>query len=147
MSAVTAALAPTPPTSGSGSRKPNIARLGTVWNTLAIDTSGALMRGRLAARIPIEKPTMVAAAVAAATSSTCTIRACPTSNRCAAQNLMTDMSVDERPWRAHTMQALEQAAYVLRGVVENAFRWSESHCPSRLEHSHLVGKRRRLGDI
>src|SRR4029079_10680770 len=40
-----ATRAPSPPISGSGSRKPNIARLGIVWTTLANHTMGGPSRG------------------------------------------------------------------------------------------------------
>ena len=51
-STVSAARAPTPPMSGTGSRKPNIARLGIVWTMLAIATSGDASPGRRAANTP-----------------------------------------------------------------------------------------------
>jgi hypothetical protein len=66
-----ATRAPRPPISGSGKRKPNIARLGMVCTTLANHTIGAPMRGRRAARIPIGTPTAIATNVDAQTSSTC----------------------------------------------------------------------------
>ena len=71
MRTTTAARAPMPPTSGTGSRNPNIARLGMVWTMLATPTSGALSRGRRAANTPVGTPRAIAASVDTATSSTC----------------------------------------------------------------------------
>ncbi len=71
MSTKIATRAPRPPTSGSGSRKPNIARLGIVCTTFASQTIGAPARGRRAARIPTGTPIAIAASVDAPTSSTC----------------------------------------------------------------------------
>jgi hypothetical protein len=69
-----AARAPTPPKTGTGSRKPNIARLGTVWTMFAIVTIGALNRGRRAAKMPSGTATSTAILVEMTTRSTCWLR-------------------------------------------------------------------------
>ena len=48
---------------GSGSRKPNIARLGIVCTTLATPISGAASRGRRAAKMPSGTPIATAISV------------------------------------------------------------------------------------
>jgi hypothetical protein len=75
ISATRAVRAPTPPTSGNGSRKPKSARLGTVWMMLAAAAIGAPTRGRRAATMPTGTPTATAAAVEITTSAMC----CPKS--------------------------------------------------------------------
>ena len=82
----TAVRGPTPPRNGSGSRKPNIARLGMVCTRLASATSGALNRGRRAAKIPSGTPMATASAVDAPTSSTCWPIRPASSARCESQN-------------------------------------------------------------
>ena len=80
MSAVSAVRAPTPPTSGSGSRKPKSARLGIVCTTLAAADSGPPTRGRRAARTPSGTPAATAASVDAATSAICCAMSVATSD-------------------------------------------------------------------
>ena len=80
-----AARAPTPPMNGTGSRKPNIARLGTVCTMFAIPTSGAARRGRRAAKMPSGRPMAIAMSVEIATISTCCDRSTASSPRCASQ--------------------------------------------------------------
>ncbi len=77
-----AARAPMPPMSGTGSRKPNIARLGIVCTTFARPTMGALNRGRRAAKIPSGMPIATAASVDTATSVTCWASNARNSARC-----------------------------------------------------------------
>src|SRR6266849_1683364 len=86
MSTTSAARAPTPPTRGTGSRNPNIARLGMVWTMLAIAISGAARRGRRAANTPSGTPSPTAASVDAATSTTCWPSRLPSSAPCDNQN-------------------------------------------------------------
>ena len=71
--------------SGSGSRNPNIARLGMVWTTLASQTIGAPSRGRRAASTPTGMPIAIAAPVDTATSTTCWSSSARNSARCAAR--------------------------------------------------------------
>ncbi len=66
-----AARAPTPPMSGTGSRNPNIARLGMVWTMLASAISGAASLGRRAENTPSGTPMQTATSVEIATSTTC----------------------------------------------------------------------------
>src|SRR5712691_2430725 len=82
MSTTSAARAPTPPTKGTGSRNPNIARLGMVWTMLAIAISGEARRGRRAANTPSGTPSPTATSVDAATSTTCWPSRLPSSARC-----------------------------------------------------------------
>ena len=88
-STASAARAPMPPTSGTGSRKPNIARLGIVWTTLAMATSGDASRGRRAANTPRGTPIATAIVVETATSSTCWPTSVASSCRCASQKRTT----------------------------------------------------------
>ena len=90
ISTTTAARAPTPPASGTGSRKPNIARLGIVCTTLAMAMSGAARRGRRAAKMPIGTPIATATSVDAATSSRCCASSVTSSCRCVDQKRTTD---------------------------------------------------------
>src|ERR1700704_6018112 len=91
MSTTSAARAPTPPINGTGSRNPNIARLGIVCTMLATAISGEARRGRLAEKVPSGTPSATATNVEPATSSTC----CPTrlasSTRCAIQKAISDL--------------------------------------------------------
>src|SRR5439155_538977 len=69
--------APMPPMNGSGMRKPNRARLGTVWNTFATPSTGPRHAGRRVSRTPSGTPITIAAPVEIATRYRC----CPTSPR------------------------------------------------------------------
>ncbi len=91
ISTTMAARAPTPPRSGTGSRKPNIARLGTVCTMLASATSGALRRGRRAAKTPRGTPRTIATSVDTVTSSTCWPTNAASSCPCASQKRITAM--------------------------------------------------------
>ncbi len=91
-STVSAARAPTPPMSGTGSRKPNIARLGIVWTMLAIATSGEARRGRRAANTPSGTPSATAIVVETTTSTTCSPTSAASSCWCASQKRMTEVT-------------------------------------------------------
>ena len=82
ISTTMAARAPMPPTSGTGRRKPNIARLGIVCTMFASPTIGVLRRGRLAAKMPRGMPIATAASVDTATSVTCCASSATNSARC-----------------------------------------------------------------
>ena len=71
MSTVIATRAPRPPMNGSGSRKPNMARLGIVCATLTSQMRGAPRRGRRVAKIASGIPIATAAVVDTATSPRC----------------------------------------------------------------------------
>src|SRR5574341_357808 len=87
MRTMRALRAPTPPISGTATRNPNIARLGTVWTMLVKASNGAPSRGVRAATIPSGKPIAMAVAVAASTSTTCWAIATSISGRCESQKL------------------------------------------------------------
>ena len=86
ISTTMAARAPIPPTRGTGSRNPNIARLGIVWTTFARPTIGALNRGRRAAKMPRGMPIATAASVDTVTSVMCWASSETNSARCDTQN-------------------------------------------------------------
>src|SRR6185295_16684560 len=109
MSTTSAARAPTPPTSGTGSRNPNIARLGIVCTMLATAISGAASRGRFAANTPSGTPSATAAEVEAATSSTC----CP--SRLASSALCDNQNAIRRPIRdAYSRQRTQRVQRIQR---------------------------------
>src|SRR5213595_2787801 len=70
-SATMAVVAPMPPMNGSGMRKPNRARLGTVWNTFATPSTGPRHAGRRVSRTPSGTPITIAAPVEIATRYRC----------------------------------------------------------------------------
>src|SRR3990172_10012198 len=84
---MSALRAPTPPISGTATRNPNIARLGTVWTMLVKASRGAASGGFGAERIPSGKPIAMAVAVAASTSTICWASATSISGRCESQKL------------------------------------------------------------
>src|SRR5258706_5125848 len=72
---------------GTGSRNPNIARLGTVWTMLAMAINGDASRGRRAEKMPSGTPSATATSVDPATSSTCCPNRLASSVRCDSQNV------------------------------------------------------------
>ena len=70
-SATIAVVAPIPPMSGRGIRKPKSARLGIVWNTLARPSTGPRHAGRRVRTTPSGMPMTMAIPVEIATRERC----------------------------------------------------------------------------
>ena len=114
-STLTATRAPRPPTNGKGSRKPNMARLGMVWATLASHTIGAPSLGRRAARIPIGTPRTTAATVETNTRNTCWPRSAASSPACDRQN-----AISLNAPRPEVPRSLRRAAPADRGRADRS---------------------------
>src|SRR5204862_578846 len=138
MRTTSAARAPTPPTRGTGSRNPNIARLGIVWTMLAIAISGEARRGRRAANTPSGTPSPTATSVDAATSTTCWPSRLPSSARCDNQNesnrvirgLLTNRV--GRPFQGRRSARLKASPYGFESYLETT-RSSSWYCDNSVQ--------------
>src|SRR5687768_14705336 len=122
-----------------------MARLGTVWTRLAMPTSGALRRGRRAAKMPSGTPAAIAASVEIATSSTCCPIRAINSARCDSQNWTTSIASGLRTELQR--DRVEEPPDPRIGRLDDALRNLAGDQCAVVQHRNAMGQRERLEHV